>query len=110
MKVEAICRIAMGLMIGGALTVFAGCSTAGWGPPPPNNGEPVSSQQGAPRFVQTTGMRLTQKEEDVKPPSWIRVQDCTIIGVSSPPRYACPDGVVYTASELYRGRSGAPTP
>jgi hypothetical protein len=110
MKFEAFCRLGLGLIIGGALTIVTGCSTAGWGPTLPDNGAPVSSQQGAPRFVQTTGMRLTQKEEDVKPPSWIRVQDCAIVAVSSPTRYACPDGKVYTGSELYGARSSNSTP
>jgi hypothetical protein len=49
-------------------------------------------------------MRLTKKEEAVKVPSWIRVQDCTIVAISSPSRYACPDGKVYTSFELARAR------
>ena len=115
MKVETFCRlglgsIGLGSIIGVALTVITGCSTAGWGPAPPNNGAPVSSQEGAPRFVQTTGMKLTQQEHDVKPTSWKRVQDCTIVAVSSPSRYACPDGRVYTGPELYGARSSNSTP
>ena len=78
----------------------------GWGPPPPNNGAPVAAQQGAPTMVQTTGMRLTKKDESVKVPSWIRVQDCAVVAISTPSRYACPDGRVYTGSELYEARSG----
>jgi hypothetical protein len=80
---------------------------SGWGPTPPNTGAPVAAQQGAPRFVQTTGMRMTDKEEAVKVPSWIRVQDCAVVAISSPSRYACPDGRVYTGPELYQARSGS---
>jgi hypothetical protein len=68
---------------------------------------PASAQQGAPPFVQTTGMRLTAKQEGVKVPSWIRVQDCAIVAISSPSRWACPDGKVYTSFELYRARAGS---
>jgi hypothetical protein len=94
------------LLLGGASVLFAaGCATAGWGPPPPVTNAPVAAQQGAPRFVATTGMRVTPKQEEVKVPSWIRVQDCTIIALSSPSRWACPDGKVYTSFELYRNRS-----
>jgi hypothetical protein len=52
-------------------------------------------------------MRLTAKEQAVVPPSWIRVQDCAIVAISSPARYACPDGKVYTGNELYRSRAGS---
>ncbi len=52
-------------------------------------------------------MHLTDKEQAVKPPSWIRVQDCTIVAISTPSRYACPDGKVYTGTELYQARSGS---
>jgi len=109
MKFGTVCRLGLRLIVGGALTIVTGCSTAGWGPPPPMTGAPVSAQQGAPRFVQTTGMRLTPKEEEVKPPSWIRVQDCAIVAMSSPSRYACPDGKVYTGTELYGTRSSNST-
>jgi outer membrane protein OmpA-like peptidoglycan-associated protein len=51
-------------------------------------------------------MRLTKKEEAVKVPRWIRVQDCAIVSISSPSRYACPNGKVYTNWELYRTRTG----
>ncbi|HVB17017.1 MAG TPA: hypothetical protein VNF04_10820 [Stellaceae bacterium] len=57
-------------------------------------------------MVQTTGMKLTKKEEAVKVPSWVRVQDCAIVAISSPTRYACPDGKVYTTFELSRARAG----
>ena len=57
-------------------------------------GAPVAAQQGAPTVVQTTGMVVTKKEEAVKVPSWVRVQDCAIVAISSPSRYACPDGKV----------------
>lgn len=105
MKLEAVGRFGLGLIAAAALAVGMGCaSTVGWGPAPPMTAEPASAQQGAPRFVQTTGMRLTKKEEAVKVPSWIRVQDCTIVAISSPSRYACPDGKVYTSFELARAR------
>jgi hypothetical protein len=52
-------------------------------------------------------MRLTQKEEEVKVPSWIRVQDCAIVAISSPSRFACPDGKIYTGNELHRARVGS---
>jgi hypothetical protein len=52
-------------------------------------------------------MKLTPKEQEAKVPSWIRVQDCTIVAISSPSRWACPDGRVYTGSELYQARSGS---
>ena len=106
MNLGAIGRFGLAVIAGAALGLGTGCSTAGWGPPPPATGR-VAAQQGAPRFVQTTGMRLTQKEEEVKVPSWIRIQDCTIVAVSSPSRYACPDGRIYTNRELYGGRTGS---
>jgi hypothetical protein len=80
-------------------------SQRGWGPPSPSKGAPVAAQQGAPTMSQTTGMKLTQKDESVKVPSWIRVQDCAIVAISTPSRYACPDGRVYTGTELYDSRS-----
>ena len=99
MKLEAVGRFGLGLIAAAALAVGMGCaSTVGWGPAPPMTAEPASAQQGAPRFVQT------KKEEAVKVPSWIRVQDCTIVAISSPSRYACPDGKVYTSFELARAR------
>jgi hypothetical protein len=52
-------------------------------------------------------MKVTLKQEEVKVPSWIRVQDCAIVAISTPSRYACPDGKVYTGTELYQGRSGS---
>jgi len=52
-------------------------------------------------------MRVTDKEETVKVPAWIRVQDCAVVAISSPSRYACPDGRVYTGSELYQARTGS---
>ena len=47
-------------------------------------------------------MHLTDKQEAAKPPPWIRVQDCAIVAISTPSRYACPDGKVYTGTELYQ--------
>jgi hypothetical protein len=109
MKKGAVGRVGLRLIVSGALAIAAGCaSMGGWGsPPPPSSAAPVASQQGAPRFVQTTGMKLTEKEQAVKVPSWIRVQDCTIVAISSPSRYACPDGKVYTSNELYQARKGS---
>jgi outer membrane protein OmpA-like peptidoglycan-associated protein len=95
------------LLLGATLLFAAGCaSTAGWGPaaPMPANAT-VPAQQGAPRFVQTTGMRLTAAEKEVEVPPWIRVQDCAIVAISSPARWACPDGKVYTSFELSRART-----
>jgi len=106
MKVGTVGRFGLRLLAGAALAIATGCaSTAGWGPPPPNTGAPVSEQQGAPRFVQTTGMTLTGKQMAVVAPPWIRVQDCAIVAISSPSRYACPDGKVYTNFELSRSRT-----
>jgi hypothetical protein len=107
MKLGVIGRFGLAVTAAAALGLAMGCSPlAGWGPTPPATG-PVAAQQGAPRFVQTTGMSLTPKEEAVKVPSWIRIQDCTIVAVSSPSRYACPDGRIYTNRELYGGRTGS---
>jgi hypothetical protein len=98
----------LAVIVGAMLGSAAGCSSSAvWGPTPPNNGAPVAAQQGAPRFTQTTGMKLTDKEKSAKPPSWIRVQDCAIVAISTPSRYACPDGKVYTGTELYKSRSGS---
>jgi hypothetical protein len=105
--------VRFGLAVAGTtLGLATGCSSinvskAGWGAAPPNTGAPVAAQQGAPRFVQTTGMSLTNKEQAAKPPSWIRVQDCAVVAISTPSRYACPDGKVYTGTELYQARSGS---
>jgi hypothetical protein len=102
MKLGAVGRFGLGVIAGAALAMLTGCaSTAGWGPPPPATPGPVSAQQGAPRFVQT------KKEEAVKVPSWVRVQDCAIVSISSPSRFACPDGKTYTTFELYRARAGS---
>ena len=108
MKLRTVGRFGLGVVVGAALSMLTGCaSTAGWGPPPPLKPDPTAAQQGAPRFVQTTGMKLTKKEEAVKVPSWVRVQDCAIVAISSPTRYACPDGKTYTTFELYRARAGS---
>jgi hypothetical protein len=47
-----------------------------------------------------------QADEVVVPP-WIRVQDCAIVAISSPSKFACPDGKVYTSFDLYRARAGS---
>jgi hypothetical protein len=114
MKLGTLGRFGLGLIAGAALGAATGCaSTAGWGPAPlnPAMGAPhptmATTPGGAPRFGQTAGMQLTKKEEAVKVPSWIRVQDCAIVSISSPSRYACPDGKVYTNWELYRARTGS---
>jgi hypothetical protein len=106
MKRGGIGRFGLAAIGGAMLGLASGCASMnGWGPAPPATG-PVAIHEGAPPFVQTTGMRLTPKEEAVKAPSWIRVQDCTIVAISSPSRFACPDGKVYTSGELYRARTG----
>lgn len=106
MKLGSVGRFGLGLVAGAALAIATGCaSTAGWGPPPPMTPAPVSAQQGAPTMVQTTGMRLTKKEAAVKVPPWVRVQDCAIVAISTPTRFACPDGKVYTTFELARARA-----
>jgi len=112
MKRGRVGLFGLAVIAGATLGLATGCSsinvsTAGWGPAPPNTGAPVAAQQGAPRFVQTTGMKLTDKEEAVKVPAWIRVQDCAVVAISSPSRYACPDGKVYTGIELNHARSGS---
>ena len=106
MKLGGVARFGMGLVAGAALAIATGCSTAGWGPAPANTGAPVAAQQGAPAMVQTTGMRLTEKEAQAKVPPWIRVQDCAIVAISTNSRYACPDGKVYTNFQLSRARTG----
>jgi hypothetical protein len=109
-RLGAIGRFGLVVIAGVVLGSATGCtsiSMSGWGPPPPNTGAPVAAQQGASRFVQTTGMKLTDKEQTVKVPSWIRVQDCAVLAISTPSRYACPDGKVYTGTELYQARSGS---
>ena len=107
MKLGGVARLGMGLMAGAALAIATGCaSTAGWGPAPANTGAPVTEQHGAPRFVQTTGMRRTAEHAEVTAPPWIRVQDCAIVAISTNSRYACPDGKVYTNFQLSRARTG----
>jgi len=112
MKTGRVGLFGLAVIAGAMLGLATGCSsikvsTAGWGPAPPNTGAPVAAQQGAPRFAPTTGMKLTDKEEAVKVPAWIRVQDCAVVAISTPSRYACPDGKVYTGTELYQARSGS---
>ncbi|MGA7761206.1 MAG: hypothetical protein WCA59_05625 [Candidatus Binataceae bacterium] len=112
MKRGRVGPLGLAAIAGATLGLATGCSSinvskAGWGAVPPNTGAPVAAQQGAPPFGETTTMHLTDKEQAVKPPSWIRVQDCTIVAISTPSRYACPDGKVYTGTELYQARSGS---
>ena len=107
MKSGGVARFELGLVAGAALALATGCaSTAGWGAAPANTGAPVAAQQGAPRFVETSGMKMTPKQAAVQVPPWIRVQDCALVAISSPSRYACPDGKVYTNFELSRARTG----
>lgn len=98
----------MGLLAGASLAIATGCASyAGWGAAPPNTGAPVAAQQGAPTMIQTTGMRqIGEKQAAVKVPPWVRVQDCGLVAISSPTRYACPDGKIYTNFELSRARTG----
>ena len=110
MKSGSTHRFGLGLVAGAAVALCAsGCaSSAGWGPPP--SAAPASvaqAKEGAPRFVQTTGMRFTKKEKAVEVPANIRVQDCGIVAISSPVRYVCADGKVYTSFELARAREKA---
>jgi hypothetical protein len=81
----------------------AGCaSTAGWGPPPTaTSAEAAAAKGGAPAFRSTTaiGGTLAKRSQGVKVPPNVRVQDCAIVAISSPARFAC-DGKVYTSFEL----------
>lgn len=105
MRTGTLYQIVFGLLAGAVAGLcVSGCSTAGWGPPPVAPPAKVSAQQGAPRFVHTTGMRLTKKEQGVTVPPNIRVQDCGIVAISSPARFVCSDGKVYTSFELARAR------
>ena len=100
-------QFGIGLLAAIALASATRCASyAGWGPGPANTGAPVAAQQGAPRFIETTGMHMTAKQAAVHVPPWVRVQDCAIVAVSSPTRWACPDGKVYTTFELSRARPG----
>jgi len=105
MKLGTVGRFGLRLIAGASLAIATGCSTAGWGPTAPQPATPVAAQNGAPRFVQTTGMRLTAAQREVQAPPWIRVQDCAIVAISSPTRWACPDGKVYTSFQLSRART-----
>src|SRR5690348_11082685 len=88
MKRAAIGRAGLGLIVGGAMASVLGCAQmAGWGSSPPANAAASAAQEGAPRFGQTTGMKLTDKDKAVKVPPWVRVQDCAIVAISSPSRY-----------------------
>lgn len=102
---QALARLGLSWFAGAALAIAGCASAAGWGPPPAETG-PVTAQHGAPRFVQTTGMKLTKEHKAAKVSPWVRVQDCAIVAISTPTRYACPDGKVYTSFQLYRSRSG----
>ena len=111
MKLGGVGRFGVGLIAGAALAIATGCASyGGWGAAPPMTGTPASGH-GAPRFVETTGLgaphptRAMHPEEVIVPP-WIRVQDCAIVAISSPSRYACPDGKVYTTFDLARARTG----
>ena len=95
----------MGVIASAALGTATGCASyAGWGAAPPMTAAPVPGH-GAPRFVETSGLGAQAWQPAAVPP-WVRVQDCTIVAISSPTRYACPDGKVYTTFELSRARTG----
>jgi hypothetical protein len=109
MHMVSIRLLSIGLFVGA--TAITGCaSTAGWGPAPaaPPASMAANAPSGAPRFVATSGMRLTKKQGEVKVPPNIRVQDCAIVAISSPSRFAC-DGKVYTSFELARARAARET-
>ena len=105
MKLGGVGRFGLGLVAGAALAIATGCaSTAGWGPTPPVTATSPSAGHGAPRFAETSGLgAFTWRETEVPP--WVRVQDCAIVAISSPDRWACPDGKVYTSSDLARART-----
>lgn len=117
MKSVAGSRFGLGLMAGTALAIAAGCASySGWGPAPPMTATAASAttasatsasarEHGAPRFVGTSSMSAQSWRQNNVPP-WVRVQDCAIVAISSPSRYACPDGKVYTNFDLYRSRTG----
>jgi hypothetical protein len=96
MNLGAVGRFGLGLIAGAALALATGCaSTAGWGPAPP---DPTMGRLGAPHPT-----KAMQPDEVIVPP-WIRVQDCAIVAITSPSRFACPDGKVYTSFDLARAR------
>ncbi len=66
-----------------AATLLLGCATAASNQPSPASGTKVSSQGPPPR-----------------------VQDCAIVSISSPSRYAC-NGKTYTSFQLTALRTGA---
>src|SRR5258708_13031402 len=99
MKRGRVGRFGLAVIAGATLGLATGCSStavsmAGWGPAPPNTGPPVAAQQGAPRFAPPTGMKLTDKEEAAKAPSWLRVQDCPAEPTYTPNPYPSPAGTV----------------
>lgn len=49
---------------------------------------------------------MAKNAEAAKIPPNVRVQDCAIVAISSPSRFAC-DGKVYTSFQLYRARQQA---
>jgi hypothetical protein len=87
------------------LALIAGCaSTAGWGPPPPANAlATAAAKSGAPAFRSSTaiGGTLAKRSQGATVPPNISVQDCAIVAISSPNRFAC-DGKVNTSFELER--------
>jgi len=84
MKLRGLCTKAPALLGAAAIAAMAaGCAVAtmpsggGWGPPP-------------------TKMVTTADGKRVVDP---RVQDCAIVGIGSPTKYAC-NGKVYTSIQL----------
>jgi outer membrane protein OmpA-like peptidoglycan-associated protein len=98
MKLGGVGRFGLGLIAGATLGVATGCaSLGGWGSAPPR---PPMVREGAPH-----PSRAMQPDEVIVPP-WVRVQDCGIVAITSPSRFACPDGKVYTSFDLARARTG----
>jgi outer membrane protein OmpA-like peptidoglycan-associated protein len=103
MKLGGVGRFGVRLIAGASLAIATGCASyAGWGSAPPN---PTVGREGAPH-----PSRAMHPDEVIVPP-WIRVQDCAIVSISSPARYHCPNGKVYTDFDLARARlEEAPPP
>jgi hypothetical protein len=99
----SVVRFALGLLAGTALTLCsAGCSTAGWGPAPVATAAPMA-QRHALSSAHDPGTHLAMDPAKKIPPN-IRVQDCGVVTISSPSKYVCPNGKVYTTFDLARAR------
>jgi OmpA-OmpF porin, OOP family len=105
MKLGGVGRFGVRLIAGASLAIATGCASyGGWGAAPPMTATAASSGHGAPRFAETSGLGAFTWRETAVPP-WVRVQDCAIVAISSPDRWACPDGKVYTSFDLSRART-----